>query len=80
MADKNQRIRMNIDGKYYVDITCICCGICTLTAPVNFMVNLNKEFGYVKKQPENKEEENAVIAAMAQCPVGAIGDDGEIRE
>ena len=77
MADIKNRIPFNMIGKYYVDFNCICCGICTLTAPHNFMMNLEGEYGFIGKQPQIKEEEEAIIKAMINCPVGAIGNDGD---
>ena len=77
MADVSKRTPLNVAGKYYVDINCICCGICTLTAPLNFLVNLNEEYGYIGKQPETKEEIKAIEKAIQNCPVEAIGYDGE---
>jgi ferredoxin len=77
MADFMNRTPLNVPGKYYVDFDCICCGICTLTAPLNFLVNQNDEYGYVIKQPENKDEIQAVEKAIQNCPVDAIGNDGE---
>ncbi|MBN2396070.1 MAG: ferredoxin [Candidatus Atribacteria bacterium] len=77
MANLSKRTSLNVAGKYYVDFTCICCGICTLIAPLNFFINLNEEYGYICKQPETKEEIKAIEEAIQNCPVEAIGSDGE---
>jgi len=77
MADLSTRTPLNVAGKYYVDFNCICCGICTLIAPLNFLVNLNEEYGYIGKQPETKAETKAIEEAIRNCPVDAIGNDGE---
>ena len=78
MADFSKRTPLNVAGRYYVDCGCICCGICTLLAPLNFLVNLADEYGYVAKQPENREEIEAMEKAIKDCPVDAIGNNGEI--
>jgi ferredoxin len=77
MADITKKIPLNAIGKYYVDQGCICCGICTTFAASVFIINLDEEFGYVGKQPQTEEEVKAVIEAMNNCPVDAIGDDGD---
>ena len=77
MADFSNRTPLNAAGKYYVDINCICCGICTLMAPLNFCVNLDEEYGYVGKQAESDQEMRVIEKAIDNCPVNAIGNDGE---
>ncbi|MBN2737343.1 MAG: ferredoxin [Spirochaetales bacterium] len=77
MADFSKQSNLNAPGKYYVDLNCICCGICTLFAPLNLSINTNLERGYIQKQAETTEESEAIIKAMRNCPVNAIGDDGD---
>ncbi len=43
----------------------------------NFAANDDEGFSYVVKQPENDEEEAQCQEALEECPVEAIGDDGE---
>jgi len=75
MADKENKVEQNVDGKYYVDTECILCGVCYETAPENF--DEGDQYAYVKKQPENEDEEELCQESMENCPVDAIGDDGE---
>ncbi len=77
MADCNDKLPDNVPGKYYVDSNCIDCDVCRTTAPNNFAANEDEGYSYVSKQPENEEEEAACQQAMEECPVEAIGDDGE---
>ena len=49
MADKNLKTPENIPGKFYVDSTCIDCGLCPDTAPMIF--KRFDEGGLKKKQP-----------------------------
>lgn len=76
MADNTDKVEGNVDGPFYVDSNCIDCDLCRQTAPDNFDRNEDEGFSYVKKQPENEEEEEACRDAMEECPVEAIGDDG----
>jgi ferredoxin len=75
MADKESKVPENVDGKYYVDTECTACETCVEIAPENFEM-VEDEHAYVKKQPENEDEEEACAEAMESCPVEAIGDDG----
>lgn len=77
MADPTDKVEGNVDGKYYVDSSCIDCDVCRTTAPNNFEANEDEGFSYVVKQPENDEEVEQVEEAMESCPVESIGDDGE---
>lgn len=77
MADKNNKVPLNVPGKWYVDTSCIDCDVCRTTAPNNFKANEDEGYSYVYKQPETPEEEAQCQEAKASCPVEAIGDDGE---
>jgi len=77
MADPTDKVEGSVDGKYYVDSSCIDCDVCRTTAPNNFEANEDEGFSLVCKQPENDEEVEQVEEAMESCPVESIGDDGE---
>lgn len=77
MADKNNKVALNVPGKWYVDTSCIDCDVCRTTAPNNFRANEDEGYSYVYKQPETPEEEAQCEEAKASCPVEAIGDDGD---
>jgi ferredoxin len=77
MADKANKYPVNAAGKYYVDNQCIDCDLCRETAPNNFKRNEEGGFSYVSKQPEGDEEVKQCDEAIANCPVEAIGSDGE---
>jgi ferredoxin len=51
MADKNNRVKGYVEGKYYVDSTCIGCGMCegTLSAPENFKMKDDCDLAIVFK-------------------------------
>jgi ferredoxin len=77
MAEKTNKYKDNTPGKFYVDEQCIACDACVNEAPKNFKMNDNEGHSVVSKQPENSEEEEACKAALAACPVEAIGSDGD---
>ncbi len=76
MADPEQRVAENVDGRYYVDATCIDCDLCRETAPANFKRRDDAGYSYVDRQPIGAAQEAACLAAMEECPVEAIGLDG----
>ncbi|GBC79048.1 hypothetical protein HRbin09_00262 [bacterium HR09] len=77
MADKTNKVPLNVPGKWDVDTSCIDCDVCRTTAPNNFKANEDEGYSYVYKQPETPEEEAQCQEAKASCPVEAIGDDGD---
>ena len=76
MPDKNDRVKENVAGAYYVDSTCIDCDVCRDTAPENFRRSDANSYSFVYKQP-TEEELAACEEAVLCCPVEAIGNDGE---
>lgn len=77
MADPTQKVPETIRGRYYVDVTCIDCDLCRETAPSNFVRNDQQGYSFVYHQPDDPAQEAACLAAMEECPVEAIGDDGD---
>lgn len=76
MADPDDKVADNVEGKWYVDSNCIDCDLCRTTAPDNFKQNPDEGFSFVFKQPANEEEEKLCQEALEECPVEAIGSDG----
>jgi len=77
MADYEDKNRKNVSGKFYVDSQCIDCDLCRETAPDNFLRADDMGYSYVFKQPENDVETAQCREALENCPVTAIGDDGD---
>jgi ferredoxin len=77
MADHSDKVPGTVPGPFYVDSNCIDCDLCRQTAPENFDRDDEGGHSYVKKQPETDEERQLCRDAMEDCPVEAIGDDGE---
>jgi ferredoxin len=77
MADLDQKVPENVDGRFFVDRTCIDCDLCRETAPLSFVRLDDEGYSYVFRQPGTPEEESACRAAMVECPVEAIGIQDE---
>jgi ferredoxin len=76
MADKHLKTPENIPGKYYVDNTCIDCGMCPSIAPHLFQRFDEGGYSHVIKQPEAPEELALAAEALDSCPSESIGNDG----
>lgn len=77
MADKNDKVGGSVAGKFYVDSQCIDCDLCRQTAPNNFQRNEEAGYSYVFQQPTTPEEAELCEQAVGECPVDAIGMDGD---
>jgi ferredoxin len=76
MADRQIKVPRNVPGRFYVDATCIDCDLCRETAPRNFERNDHERRSFVASQPASPDDEAACLAALGECPVEAIGQDG----
>jgi len=76
MADATNKYPENVLGRYYVDDQCIDCDQCRENAPKSFTRDDVTGHSFVFYQPETPEEEALCQAAMQNCPVEAIGDNG----
>ncbi|HGY89992.1 MAG TPA: ferredoxin [Planctomycetes bacterium] len=77
MANRDEKWEDNVPGPFYVDKECILCSLCVDVAPSVFKESEDGDHDVVYHQPENEDERQAALDAMEQCPVNAIGDDGE---
>ena len=76
MAERDKKLPMNRAGRFYVDETCIDCEVCREIAPANFTRDDKSRKSFVFTQPESPADEAACLAAIDECPVEAIGNDG----
>jgi ferredoxin len=76
MAERARKTHENVPGPFYVDVTCIDCDLCRETAPANFVRQNSGGYSFVVRQPETPAELAAALAALEECPVEAIGQDG----
>ena len=79
MADKESKYPENENGPFYVDDSCIACGLCPNEAPNNFTMSDDESHAYVKRQPADDSEKDECQDALNACPVDAIGDDGLVK-
>lgn len=77
MANKLRCLKENIEGNFYVDSTCINCGVSRHYAPTVF--GDSGSHAFVKKQPETDDEVLASKQALLACPVGSIGTNNDIN-
>jgi len=75
MAEKENKVADNVEGKFYVDENCIACGACIDVAPDFMSMNDDAGFAFFSKQPANADEESICQEAMESCPTEAIGND-----
>jgi len=71
---------VNVGGKkfgFFVDKECILCSVCSDAAPNNFRMSDAEDHDICFKQPESEEEVAQCHEAMENCPVEAIGSDGQ---
>ena len=85
VADPNEIWEDNVGGSaviggkrvsFYVDRECILCSVCSDAAPNNFRMSDDEDQDICFKQPETDEELEHCYEAMENCPVEALGDDG----
>ncbi len=79
MAEIQDRLPDNTNGRYYVDRSCIDCDVCRDTAPANFTRNDENGYSFVYRQPQTIDEKLLCDEALMACPVEAIGDDSASR-
>lgn len=63
MADKNDMVKQNAPGKYYIDNSCVPCNDCLEEAPMLLKYTEDESKVYFHRQPATPEEE---IAAEKQ--------------
>lgn len=71
MASKLRRLKENVEGNFYVDSTCVNCGVSRHYAPSVF--GDSGTHAFVKKQPQSHEELLATKQALLACPAASIG-------
>lgn len=77
MAEIEDKVIDNVEGKFYVDEQCIDCDLCRETAPDYFRANEDEGYSYVYNQPSDEEGISECMEALEGCPVEAIGDNGD---
>lgn len=75
MPDILDRLPQNVPGRFYVDSTCIDCGLCPSTAPDHFRRDDDIGQSYVYHQPETEEEIALCREALEGCPSESISEE-----
>ena len=75
MANILDRLPQNVPGRFYVDSTCIDCGLCPSTAPDHFRRDDEIGQSFVYHQPVTEEEIALCREALEGCPTESIGED-----
>ena len=71
------KVDQTVSGKFYVDNTCIDCGLCPDTAPTVFQRFDEVGYSIVHRQPATPQELALAEEARNACPTESIGNDGE---
>lgn len=74
MASLADRWPDNAPGRFYVDQGCIVCRVCSELAPDHFRLSADEDHDVVYAQPVGEAAVAACRAALAACPVEAIGE------
>ena len=77
MASASDKYKDNAPGSFYTDTQCIDCDLCRQTAPRFFDRNAEGGYSFVSKQPQTEAERQLCQQALEECPVEAIGNDGD---
>jgi len=75
MARLSERLVENVPGEFFVDATCIDCGICRWVAPASFSRAAGNGLSYVRRQPDDGESRRRALMALVACPTSSIGTD-----
>src|SRR5262245_5938596 len=76
MADRHSKTPNNVAGRYYVDETCIDCGLCREIAPATFSLDDVNRVSFAWRQPVTTEEIALAEQAVECCPTESVGNDG----
>jgi ferredoxin len=71
MADRRKRLPHNAEGLFYVDSSCINCGVSRHYAPEVF--GDDGDHAFVVRQPATAEARRRAEMALLACPVASIG-------
>ena len=71
MADAKRRVASNVEGDFFVDTSCINCGVSRDYAAKTF--GDDGTHAFVKEQPSSEQDILAAQLALLACPVAAIG-------
>jgi glyoxylase-like metal-dependent hydrolase (beta-lactamase superfamily II)/ferredoxin len=74
MARTAERLAENAPGPFFVDSTCIDCGVCRVIDPGHFRRG-GGGLSIVHRQPDTEPERERALMALVACPTSSIGTD-----
>ena len=77
MASLSRRYSKNVDGRYFVDDSCINCDTCRQLCTSVF--DDGGGYSFVLSQPKTELEEKMTQMAIIACPTGSIGSTEEFE-
>lgn len=75
MAHLTKRKPENTAGQFFVDDTCIDCGLCRDLAPDFFRLHEESGQSVVYRQPVDDAARALAREALETCPTESIGED-----
>jgi len=73
MAKVALRLTDNAPGEFFVDESCIDCGMCREVAPAIFARSTRLGLSVVRRQPASHDEETRAAMGLVACPTSSIG-------
>jgi glyoxylase-like metal-dependent hydrolase (beta-lactamase superfamily II)/ferredoxin len=73
MARIVERLRENVEGEFFVDRSCIDCGMCREVAPRVYAREDRIGLSVVRRQPATEEERLRAAMGLIACPTASIG-------
>ena len=74
MADPKDIVKRNVEGRLFVDYSCIYCDLCKELAPQFFEEDKAEGVAFVHRQPSTAEEIEQATEVIEMCPTESIGD------
>jgi glyoxylase-like metal-dependent hydrolase (beta-lactamase superfamily II)/ferredoxin len=74
MARLSLRLPENVPGEFYVDSSCIDCGVCREMAPHTFSWS-ERGRSFVSAQPRGSDQQLRAAMALVSCPTASIGTE-----
>jgi glyoxylase-like metal-dependent hydrolase (beta-lactamase superfamily II)/ferredoxin len=73
MARATARLPQNAPGDFFVDDSCIDCGVCRYVAAASFARADEVGLSFVRRQPASEAERTRALMALVACPTASIG-------
>src|SRR5579859_2902958 len=73
MAKIELRLAENAEGEFFVDSSCIDCGVCREVAPTLFERSDSAGASVVRRQPASEDELVRAGMGLIACPTSSIG-------